>query len=1263
MLVSILALLWLSTLALQAVEAGTTIREQLTVGGTQREYVSYVPSALGSKRPLLISCHGMNQDANYQKDMLKVETVADTAKFVTVFPEGINKGWDISGNSDLNFLLKIIDVMVEKYDIDPGRVYLSGFSMGGMLTYHAMNKLADRIAAFAPISGYTMGGVTASASVRPIPIIHTHGTGDDVVTFSNVQNGLNAWIQHNECPTTAKVTNAYRNARHITRRVWGPGKEGVEVVLMELADKGHWISNDVVLTVDEIWKFCSRYRIDVAWPVQETGLEPDVKFSNLADLKGNTFAIVNTDTQKALYGSSAQNLAFDDWKTAFSDANAGYQFRLENSSVADGYLLRLVTPDGADYNIWGNPGYLNTQTADQWCCFILGLNNQNGQDLQNGAVWNIQYTEGKGFTLKNVGTGKYLHDASPAKYNDPAYFQFCTLKPIGTETQYKNRDTIDISGNNSSSDYKTYDAPLSIPSTKTVDVLMARYCYFTSTIGGTGVLNLHAGGERCYLGTAKGAQWPDWSGFSGEVHVWPFTENAKAGFYGVILAHGGKVFSAENIEDCIRTGKVNASMANNKVVLHAGATLSCEANKNGSGFRLGELQTEEGSNIIGYMKKDTRAAYFLVGSLNTDATLAGTIEPNGGSDTHPVGLIKEGTGTYRITGNNNYLTGALRVLEGQVLVQNDVAETAAKKLRGALGAKPNPDDAIAYVFEAGLLGGTGSIGGTVDNYGTLAPGSETPGVLTLKNYAAAKDANLYVRPESRLRFKVASSTLSDQLVVDGKVTYWNVKQDFSTSTKMPCIEIVPAEDANLEVGNEFVLLQAKAKASKSASWNFKFITPSRYTWTLEEREEEGVYQVVARVISLDNQPVDDDPTADDPTTESGLGAFYDDGIDEATDFTTLREYAAKHGKRIGTAISMWKNDLNNAALPETQEVAAQFNMLVAENEMKFDALQPAQNSFNFGSADQLIDFAERNQMAVRGHCLAWYNQLPTWVSSDGKKNDKNWSRAEALKILENHITQVVTHFKGRVAEWDVVNECLDDDQTAVRTNPDGYDLRRECVWTKAIGEDYIDSAFVYAHRADPEAKLYLNDYDVELQGKAKSVAFYNLAVRLKKAGIPIHGVGLQCHFSVGDVDSLKLAQTFSRFAEVGLECIVTELDMGIASATDDLLEEQARNYRVITDIVLNNEHCPNLVIWGLKDNNSWREASSPLLYTSGLSRKPAWYAVRSALRHRTLSTSPNALESVQAPTGRSEFFDVLGRRVQSPGTGLYIVNGKVLLVR
>ena len=424
----------------------------IKVGKLNRDYITYVPSDLGEKRPLLISCHGLNQDANYQKGMLKIESVADTAKFVTVFPEGINKSWDITGNRDIKFILALIDEMVEKYDIDPGRVYLSGFSMGGMFTYHAMNKIPDRLDAFAPISGYPMGGATADPNVRAIPIIHTHGTADDVVPFSNVQSNLNVWIQHDGCPSTATVIKNYRNTPHITRHEWGPGNDGVEVVLMEMAGKGHWISNDYgVYTGDEIWKFCSRYFIDVQYPIEKPVIQIAQRFTSIEEAREHDFAIVDEVAEKAFYGSTDQNLEFGDYESAFDDGNNGYHFRLVKSSVAGNWLLRLITPDGSPYSIWGSPGYLNSQPVDGWCSFILGLNNQNGQDIQNGAVWEIQYVEDKGFSLRNIGTGLYLHDASPAKYDTPAYFTFCTTEEVSGITNIptvttKNDNIYDLNG-------------------------------------------------------------------------------------------------------------------------------------------------------------------------------------------------------------------------------------------------------------------------------------------------------------------------------------------------------------------------------------------------------------------------------------------------------------------------------------------------------------------------------------------------------------------------------------------------------------------------------------------------------------------------------------------------------------------------------------------------------------------------------------------------------------------------------------------------
>ena len=814
-------------------------------------------------------------------------------------------------------------------------------------------------------------------------------------------------------------------------------------------------------------------------------------------------------------------------------------------------------------------------------------------------------------------------------------------------------DTIDISGNNKSDNYVTYSQAISLPAGKMVNVMMARYCYFSSKISGSGVLNLYAGGERSYLGTAKGAAWPVLTGYKGDIHIYPFKANAPdAGFWGVVLAHGGKSSSPENALDDAKSGKVNPSMANNKVTLHRDATMCCEANTSGAGFRIGELQTEEGSTLLGYMKNQ-RAAYYLLGGLNTDATLAGTIKPSDYRDDTSLSIVKEGTGTLRITGNQNYLSGALRVLEGRVMINNNRAEAEKKKLRGGLGARPNVNEPVAYVFSKGVLGGSGSIGGAVDNYGTIEPGDDAIDTLTLKNYVSlSKNANLILHPASVLRFKVASANSCDQLNVAGVLSYSNMCEDFSTSDAMPIIEL-KVEGNALEVGQEFTLLTAK---SKSGDWQFKLKVPKKYTWKLEERTDNG-YALVLVLTSLEDQDPDDPDNPDIPDPEDMMGPFYDDGIDDNTDNNTLRYYAEKNGKKIGVALCTYKG-----LQSDRDEAGRQFNMMVAENEMKMETLQPSQGTFSYGAADQLVTFAKNNNMTVRGHCLVWHTQQPTWLSSDGKKNDKNWSRQQALKIMKDHITNVMQHFKGKVVEWDVVNECLDDDQSGIRTNPKGYKLR-ESVWQRAIGDDYIDSAFVYAHRADPNAILYLNDYDVELQGKAKAVAFYNLAMRLKNSGIPIDGVGLQCHFSIGEVDSVKLESTIRRFGAANMKCIVTELDMGIPSTSAADLLEQARNYRVITDIVLNNDNCPNMLIWGIKDNDSWRTNSNPLLYTSGLGKKKAWYAVRSALRHRSLqatSITPSPFNSQLSTFISHPVFDLSGRQVneESLRPGIYIRNGK-----
>ena len=823
-------------------------------------------------------------------------------------------------------------------------------------------------------------------------------------------------------------------------------------------------------------------------------------------------------------------------------------------------------------------------------------------------------------------------------------------------TQAQER-TIDISGDNTDKTATQYATPLTINEGETVDVKMARYSYFSSKITGTGRLNIHAGGERGYLGNSE-KKWNEWGNYTGPVHIYPFKDNCpSASLYAAVLMHGGKAFSAENID----LSKVNRSLENNTVTLHEGATLCTEANTAGSGFRIGALNTEVGSTLQGYMKNG-RSAYYMLGLTNTDFTLAGKIAPAGYRDDTMLGIIKEGTGTMTITGNANYLSGALRILDGRVMVMNDREAAEAGKLRGALGAKPNSQDAIAFVFGKGVLSGTGSIGGSVDNYGTIEPGADGIGLLTIKNYNAEKNANLFLHPGSVLRFKIASTTVFDQLYVDGDVKFSSTTEDFLTSDKMPMIDVVVADDADLKVGDEITVLTDNGRVSDD--WYFN-VRANKYTWEIVELQfwrNPDIRHFILRLVSLDtpdNPEIPDTPK----NPESTMGAFYnDEGVDEMADKKSLKYYANQNGKRIGTAISIYKNDLTNSSLPETEAVGFQFNMLVAENDMKPEAYGGQNGWFNFnGDAEKIVRFATSKKMVMRGHCLVWNQQSPTWISSDGGKiNDKNWTREEALAIMKNHITNVMQHYKGKVREWDVVNECLDDNQSSVRTNPEGYEIKKNCVWQQAIGDDYVDSAFVYAHQADPDAELYLNDYGVEFQGKAKSAAFYNLAVRMKKAGIPIDGVGLQCHFSIGDVDSLRLDQTIGRFEEAGLKCIITELDMGIPDTSDKNLEEQARSYRVITDIMLNHDNCTSMVIWGLKDNNSWRESSNPLLFTAQLDKKPAYFAVRSAMRHRYLvETGIHPIR--QTKTTNGNIYNIAGQKVSGDYQGIVIIDGKKIL--
>ena len=247
-----------------ALFTGYAFADNLNVNGTNRTMNVYAPKNIEKGRPLIIQMHGMNQDAPYQQNAAKWESIADTARFVVVFPNGQNKAWDIGGDKDINFLKAIINEMYQKYGIDKNRVYVSGFSMGGMMSYHAANKMGDMIAAIAPVSGG--GGVNSPK--RAMPIMHTHGTTDDVVNYNSTVNTLKGWVNAQKCSSNSQKIKPYPSTKPgsaASLEIWSGCTDGVEVRLLTIDGKGHWYSMDEAVSVNtsvEIWNFVKNYSLD-----------------------------------------------------------------------------------------------------------------------------------------------------------------------------------------------------------------------------------------------------------------------------------------------------------------------------------------------------------------------------------------------------------------------------------------------------------------------------------------------------------------------------------------------------------------------------------------------------------------------------------------------------------------------------------------------------------------------------------------------------------------------------------------------------------------------------------------------------------------------------------------------------------------------------------------------------------------------------------------------------------------------------------------
>lgn len=796
--------------------------------------------------------------------------------------------------------------------------------------------------------------------------------------------------------------------------------------------------------------------------------------------------------------------------------------------------------------------------------------------------------------------------------------------------------TLDYCVSNTSTSYKAISDNIYIPAGQTANVLTSRYSEWTGKVAGEGTLNIYAGGERSYIGTSssKGATYPDWSGMTGDVHVYPYKKVAgNCGFYGLLVSSG--TFQPDNID----ASRYNTLFANKTLVLHDGATMAVESGTRG--IRIGELRTEKGSSLCGYYKKNTANSYYVVGGKNTDAVLAGGISPFAAGN--KVGLIKEGTGTYSITGGDNDINGGIRVLAGTLLIDNDAASTMAAKTKGATGS-----NGTITVFRNATLGGNGTIAAPTEVYGTVKAGSDGIGILRFVNTATpATGVKVTLHPEANVVCRVRGAGEADLVSVSGTIAYSGKTQDFEDSERMPRLTIALADGAQLAVNDEVTLFSATSK--EGMDWNFAMRYPKAYTWVVEQREgADGSYNIVAKVTSLDYGGQGD---VEDEDEGGDVAGQYpdDDWTTDMTDDTPLRTYAAKLGKNIGVAVATYRYDCSKDT-GETGLVGNQFNMLVGENEMKFDATEPSQGNFNYGGSDAVMWVADRYKQAVRGHTLAWHSQVPTWVSQDGKKNNNGFTKRQLLDILKNHIFNVVGNYKGRICEWDVCNEVLDDDQSIVRTDPTAYKLRPS-IWATYIGEEFIDSAFVWAHQADPQARLYINEYGAEFMGGTKTEAYYNLVKRLKASNIPIDGCGLQCHLTTGELDTLKLEKNIRRYADIGMNCIITELDIALANPyAADALDIQAKEYGAITRVFLRNDNCPSMLVWGISDNHSWRQ-NQPLLYNSSLEPKPAYYNVHAQLRlaaEKATGVKSAAVDGDGKKLIGKTCLNVAGQRVAAP---------------
>lgn len=327
----------------------------------------------------------------------------------------------------------------------------------------------------------------------------------------------------------------------------------------------------------------------------------------------------------------------------------------------------------------------------------------------------------------------------------------------------------------------------------------------------------------------------------------------------------------------------------------------------------------------------------------------------------------------------------------------------------------------------------------------------------------------------------------------------------------------------------------------------------------------------------------------------------------------LKDYYSKYFP-IGVAVS--PQVLNG---PTGSFIIKEFNSITPENAMKMGPIHPQENKYNWTDADAIVNFATKNNIKVRGHNLCWHEQTPRWFFKDSL--GKPVTKEVLLRRLKDHITAVVSRYKGKIYAWDVVNEAIDDDSTKFLRNSE---------WYQICGEDFIAKAFEYAHAADPQAKLYYNDYNTERPEKRDRV--YKLLKKLVDAKVPIDGVGLQAHWSIFEPSEKDLRATIKKFSSLGLKIQITELDISVYpweknrrslkpgesdAFTPELEQKQIQQYKMAFDVFRDYKKViTGVTFWNLSDKYTWLDnypvtgrKNYPLLFDQNLQPKKAYWEV------------------------------------------------------